>query len=190
MCCSRRRRSCATERPLQPVILALRRRVGAIRPSNAAQNLAIALILHVATFTHAAGTSRRQSRSGSRIMPMGMTRRGSLDAEKDDVAAKPTVVLRRQCCSVTRSRCVPPLIHSSHWCVPTVPTFRAGFVFGIGCSLFVHGLTEERGTLGTAFRTCGLDCERTGNRTENSWEPTGHSSLRYRHSRRDPCRSR
>jgi hypothetical protein len=30
----------------------------------------------------------------------------------------------------------------------------------------------------------------TGNRPRTYWEPTGHVSLRYRHSKRTPCRSR
>src|SRR5215472_3298448 len=62
-------------------------------------------------------------------------------------------------------------------------------VFGIGCRLFVHGSTEDTERWEQYSRLM-VDWEQTGTKSENSWELTDQTFLRYLHSRRDPCRSR
>jgi hypothetical protein len=79
--------------------------------------------------------------------------------------------------------------------VPTVPLFLVAVLYEQRLEPpFVHrSRTKEAEHWEQALSAGALglrDWEQTGNRPGTYWEPTGHTSFRYRHSNLDPCRSR
>jgi hypothetical protein len=70
-----------------------------------------------------------------------------------------------------------------------VPPFPVVLHFGRLRTIRTWAYRRHR-TPGTAAETRYVDWEQAGNSTKNKRERTDHMAFLYRHSRRDPCRSR